>query len=123
MAAASAVGDGGDIALAEDSEIRFCRPCSAPGPGIVASRLAHARSWRTRTAARARRSPATGGAVAAANDAAAGRHTGRAAGSGGEPFQNPGIGAHDPAGLVRAPDDNDCAGAFNGSLLRKARRQ
>ena len=88
MAVASAVGDGGDIALAEGSEIRFCRPCGTPRPGIVRSRLAHDRSRRTRRAARARRSPATGCAVAAANDVAAGRHAGRAAGSGGEPFQN-----------------------------------
>ena len=62
-------------------------------------------------------------AVAAANDVAAGRHAGRAAGSGGEPFQDRGIGAHDPAGLVPARGGIDCAGPFNGSLLRKARRQ
>src|SRR5438128_9974358 len=103
MAAASTVGDGGGFALAEGSEIRFCRPCSAPGPGIVASRLAHERAWRARTAARTRRSLAASGAVAAANDAATGRRPGRAAGSNGEPFQNPAIGAHDSAGLVRAP--------------------
>ena len=54
----------------------------------------------SRRAARARRSPCRGGPVAAANDVAAGRHAGRAAGSGGEPFQTPGIGAPDPAGLV-----------------------
>ena len=120
MAVASAVGDGGDIALAEGPEIRFCRPYT-PRPGLVRSRLAHDRSWRSRLAARARRSPATGRAVATANDVAAGRHAGRAADSGPEHFQNSGTGGHDPAGLVREPGI-DCAGAFNGNLLGKARR-
>ena len=100
----------------------FAGPAALPVPAL--SDL----DWHTtdlgvaRRAARARRSLATGSAVAAANDVAAGRHAGRAAGSGGEPFQNPGIGAHDPAGLVPARG-GDCAGPFNGSLLRKARRQ
>jgi peptidoglycan/xylan/chitin deacetylase (PgdA/CDA1 family) len=123
MAVASAVGDGGNIALAEDSEIRFCPSCGTSRPGVVRSRLAHDRSWRTRLAARARRSPALGCAVTAANDVAAGGYAGRAAGSGSEPFQARGIGADDPAGLVPARVGIDCAGPCNGSLLRKARRQ
>ena len=122
MAVASAVGDGGDIALAEDSEIRFCRPCSAPRPGVVASRLAHERSRRTHRAAWTRCPLAAGCPVAAANHVAAGRHARRVAGSSGKPFQNAGIGAPDAAGLVRAPG-GDCPSPFNGSLLRKARRQ
>src|SRR5437879_2442118 len=100
MAVASALRDGGGFALAEGSEIRLQRPCDAPRPGLVRSRLAHDRSWRPHIAARARRSPATGGTVAAANDVAAGRHAGRVAGSGGEPFRNPGIGARNPASLI-----------------------
>ena len=101
MAVASAVGDGGDLALAEDSEICFCRPRSAPRPGAVRSRLAHDRSRRrvprgAGAAFRCRRRRCGRG-----KRLAAGRHAGRAAGSGGEHFQNPGIGARHDAGLVR----------------------
>ena len=68
-----------------------------------------------RTARRGRGVPLPPAApVAAANDVAAGRHAGRAAGSGGEPFQNPGIGAPDPAGPVRAP---------GGSMRRPVQRK
>ena len=56
MAAASAVGDGGDIALAEGSEICRSRPCGASRAGAVRSRLAHDRSRRAHRAARTRRS-------------------------------------------------------------------
>src|SRR5882724_9825399 len=122
MAVASAVGDGGNIALAEGPEICFCRSGGTPGPGVVASRLAHERSRRTRRAAWTRRPFAAGCPVAAANHVTAGRHAGRVAGSSGEPFQNAGIGAPDAAGLVRTPGSG-CASPFNGSLLRKARRQ
>ena len=35
MAVASAVGDGGDLALAQDSQFRFCRGRHAPGPRVA----------------------------------------------------------------------------------------
>ena len=38
-------------------------------------------------------------------------------------FKIPESARHDPAGRVRAPGGIDCTGAFNGSLLGKARRQ
>ena len=97
-------------------------PAALPVPALSASRLAHDRSRRARRAAWTRRPLAARCPVATANDVTAGRHAGRAAGSSGEPFQNSGIGAPDPAGLVPAPG-GDCASPFNGSLLRKARRQ
>ena len=58
MAVASAVRDGGHIALAEGPEIRCGRPGGAPRPGVVPSRLAHDRSWRAHHTARTRRPPA-----------------------------------------------------------------
>src|SRR4051812_6760426 len=100
MAVASAVGDGGNIALAEGPEICFCRPGGPAPPGVLASRLAPERSRRTRCGAWTRRPLAAGCPVAAANHVTAGRDAGRAAGSSGEPFQNAGIGAPDAAGLA-----------------------
>ena len=122
MATASAVGDGGDIALAQGSEICFDRSSGPSRPGAFPSRLAHNRSRPAHRAAWTRRPLAPRSPVAEANDVTADQHAGRAAGSSGEPFQNSRIGAHDPAGPVRAPGGSS-AGSFNGSLLRKSRRQ
>src|SRR6476661_5592825 len=112
MATASAVGDGGDIALAQGSEICFGRSCGTSRPGAFPSRLAHDRSRPAQRAAWTRPPLAPRSPVAEANDVTAGQHAGRAAGSSGEPFQNSGIGAPDPAGLVRAPGGG-CASPFN----------
>ena len=101
MAVASGIGDGGDLALAENSEIRVCQHRSTPRPGSGRPRLAQHRSRPTYAAARARRSLATDNAVAETNDIAAGPHACRTAGSGREHFQDPGIDPRHDAG--RAP--------------------
>ena len=89
---------GGDLALAEDSEIRLCRHRRASRPGPVRPRLAQHRS--RRTAQRRARGVrlAADNAVAATNDAAAGPRACRAAGSGREHFQDPGIDPRHDAG-------------------------
>ena len=57
MAAASAVGDGGDIALAEGAEICFRRSGGRSRPGAFPSGLAHDRSRPPRAARRGRGVP------------------------------------------------------------------
>jgi peptidoglycan/xylan/chitin deacetylase (PgdA/CDA1 family) len=123
MAVAPAVGGGGDIALAEGPEIRFCRPLQAlPVPAL--SDL----DWRTTDLGGSHRAARRGvplppvtpwprqttlppaGTLAALPVPAASL------------FKLPESARPDPAGSS-PPAGLDCAGALNGSLLRKARRQ
>ena len=122
MATASAVGGGGDIALAKNSEICCGRPGGTSRAGAFPSRLAHDRSRPAHGTTWTRHPLAPRGPVATANDVTAGQHAGHAAGSSGEPFQNSGVGASDPAGLAHAPGGG-CASPCNGSLVCKSRRQ
>ena len=101
---------------------------ASAGPAVLpAPALSHL-DWRTtdlglRTAAAWTRRPlAPGSPVATANDVTAGQHAGRTAGSSGEPFQDPGIGAPDPAGPAPAQGGGS-AGPFDGSLVCKGHRQ
>ena len=98
MAIASGIGDGGDLALAENSEICVCQHRSTPRPGSRRPRLAQHRSRPTYAAARARRSAAADNAVAETNHIAAGPHACRTAGSGREHFHDPGIDPRHDAG-------------------------
>lgn len=97
MAVASGIGDGGDLTLAENSEIRVCQHDSTPRPGSVRPRLAQRRCRRTSTAARTC-SLATDHAVAETNSIDARSHACRAAGSSREHFQDPGIDPRHDAG-------------------------
>ena len=97
----------------------FAGPAALPAPAL--SNLDwHTTDLGARAARRGpRRSVAARSPVAAANGAAASRRAGRAAGSGGEPFQNPGIDARDPAGRVPTRRATDGA----GRVKRKSRPQ
>ena len=96
--------DGGDLALAENSEFRLCRHGSTSRPALVRFRLARRRA-RHVDAPHARRAAGAADAVAAANGSGAGQRRDGVAGSGREPVPDSGIDrGHDAGRPCVAPN-------------------